>query len=228
VTAAEPSAYERYLLEEWAMFRDHPGRAAAARAIRHHAGPIHHVLDAGCGAGQELLPFLPDCICIGLDLSTAAPALARRLLRGEHAAARVAFARGRIELLPIATGRIDVLILRLVLPYTQQPLALREAARVLRPGGILSVQVTTARYYLAKFGRALVTGDRRTRRYAAQVLRTGLYFLVSGIHRPIGGTLDTFLSARQLRRMARRAGFECIDRIDPTNRRAPHLLFRRR
>lgn len=220
--------YERYLLAEWSLFRDHPVRLTAARAIRRHAGPIQYVVDAGCGAGQELLPFLPDCVCIGLDLTEAGLVLARGLLRGEHGGARVAFMQARIERLPIASGRVDVLIARLVLSYTQQPLVLLEAARVLRPGGILSVQVTGAAYYFDKLRQGVLSGDRRSQRYALQVLRTGLHFLVTGKHRPVGGTLETFLSAGQVRRMALRAGFEFLETLETGNRRAPHLLFRRR
>ena len=49
--------YERYLTTEWEVYQAHPERFQATMAAV--AGRnVNRVMDVGCGAGQELLPFL--------------------------------------------------------------------------------------------------------------------------------------------------------------------------
>ncbi len=75
-TRARPAAsgrddYDEYVRPEWALFAREPARAAAAREAA--AGlTIARVLDIGCGAGQELRPFVQDgrTLGVGLDVSS--------------------------------------------------------------------------------------------------------------------------------------------------------------
>jgi len=115
-----------------------------------------------------------------------------------------------------------------VLPYSHVPTALREAARVLRPGGGLSAQIHAPQFYTDKLRRAIADRDRASARYALRVLRTGALFHLTGRHRAVGGTLETFLTVARFRRLASRAGLDFVTGIESWNPRAPQLLFRRR
>jgi ubiquinone/menaquinone biosynthesis C-methylase UbiE/DNA-binding transcriptional ArsR family regulator len=90
--------------------------------------------DLGCGTGQiarTLAPFVRQVI--GVDSSAAMLKTAQR-----RATSNTQLRQGRLEALPIADVELDVALLFLVLHYVVEPTrALSEAARVLKPGGIL-------------------------------------------------------------------------------------------
>lgn len=106
-----------------------------------HAGET--VLDLGSGAGADVLISAhrvgPTGRAIGLDMTDEMLALARR-----NAAAagvtNVEFVKGYLEELPLADASVDVVISNCVINLSgDKPSALREAARVLRPGGRFAV-----------------------------------------------------------------------------------------
>jgi ArsR family transcriptional regulator len=96
------------------------------------------VLDAGSGDGALAALIAPRCrslVC--LDKSPRVLQAARRRLAGQP---NVAFAPGDVHALPFPDARFDHVLLLHVLTYaTDPPRALCEAARVLRPGGDLTV-----------------------------------------------------------------------------------------
>jgi ArsR family transcriptional regulator len=92
------------------------------------------VADLGCGTGQlaaELAEQVRQVIAV--DNSAAMLEAARRRLSD---VANVEVRRGDLESLPIEPGECDAAMMVLVLSYLAEPAgALREMARVLRPGG---------------------------------------------------------------------------------------------
>ena len=94
--------------------------------------------DLGCGSGQTsaaLAPFVSRIVAI--DESSAMLAAARERV-GHHA--NVELRSGRLEALPIDDAALDLAVLSLVLHFVVDPAAVvREAARVLRPGGCLLI-----------------------------------------------------------------------------------------
>ncbi|MDB4885555.1 MAG: ArsR family transcriptional regulator [Gemmatimonadetes bacterium] len=100
--------------------------------------PAWTVGDLGCGTGTTsaaLAPFVARVIAV--DESSAMLAAARKRL-GSHD--NVELQSGRLEDLPIEDGALDAGVLSLVLHFVVEPVVvLREAARVLGPGGRLLI-----------------------------------------------------------------------------------------
>jgi SAM-dependent methyltransferase/DNA-binding transcriptional ArsR family regulator len=102
------------------------------------AAPIQALLDLGTGTGRmlELLAPLAER-AVGIDQSPAMLAVARARL--ERAGLRhVQLRQGDIYAVPVERNGFDLVVLHQVLHYLDDPgRALREAARLLRPGGRL-------------------------------------------------------------------------------------------
>jgi ubiquinone/menaquinone biosynthesis C-methylase UbiE len=222
-------SYDRYVRAEWALLARDPARGAAAREAV--AGlTIRRVLDIGCGAGQELRPFLDaaGAFGVGIDVAPSAGRAARALFAAEDPARRVAFARAGAEHLPFADASFDVVICRLALPYTDNARALREMARVLRPGGALFLKFQHARYYFAKFREGLTSGDVKSAVHACRVLVAGALYHVTGTQ-PRGNLTggETFQTMWLLGRELRRSGLNVRRVLADTVPAAPSLLIDR-
>lgn len=128
---------------EWDAIRSlHVPEALVEQAMREAVGdqPLRTLADLGAGAGRMLELFAPQAErAIGLDLSTAMLAVARGRME-ETGLRNVQLRQGDIYALPIERNSVDLAIMHQVLHYLDDPArALREAARILAPGGRLLV-----------------------------------------------------------------------------------------
>lgn len=224
------STYDEYVRTEWGMFAADPGREQAACQVLATTS-VSRVLDIGCGAGQELRPFLRDSgrIGIGVDVSPEAGCVGRELFTREQPQSRVAFARADAERLPFGTATFDVVICRLALPYTNNARALQEISRVLRPGGVLLLKFHHARYYLLKLREALSTGRIKAAIHACRVLASGCLYHATGLQPAWRLTgRETFQTMWMLRRELRRQGLEMQRVLEDSVPAAPSLLIRLR
>ena len=101
------------------------------------------VLDCGCGMGFYLVAMqqLRDLRLTGLDMDP------ERLRYAAEIGVRATLVQGQGEALPFADASFDRLLMSEVLEHVpDDAAALREAHRVLRPGGILAISVPHARY----------------------------------------------------------------------------------
>jgi SAM-dependent methyltransferase len=101
------------------------------------------VLDLGSGAGADVLISARRVgatgRAIGLDMTDAMLELARSNA-AEAGVENVEFLRGYIEDMPLADETVDVVISNCVINLSgDKPAVIREAARVLRPGGRFAV-----------------------------------------------------------------------------------------
>ncbi|TCI00807.1 methyltransferase domain-containing protein [Roseococcus sp. SYP-B2431] len=127
--ATDARAYERSM-GRWSRLLAEPFLDALALA------PDQRVLDAGCGTGAlsaALLERDPGAKVTGVDLGQAYVEAARVALP------QARFERGDILSLPLPTGSQDAALALLVLAFVPDPLkAVREMARVTRPGGVVA------------------------------------------------------------------------------------------
>jgi arsenite methyltransferase len=101
------------------------------------------VLDLGSGAGTDVLISArrvgPTGRAIGLDMTDEMLDLARRNA-ADAGVTNAEFRKGYIEQIPLAAGEVDVVISNCVINLSgDKPAVIREAARVLKPGGRFAV-----------------------------------------------------------------------------------------
>jgi ubiquinone/menaquinone biosynthesis C-methylase UbiE len=126
---------------EWETLRsDILGELEIGRVIADRLPQCRVVSDLGCGSGAllEALSRQAETV-IGIDASERMLLEARRRL-DRHSLAGVELRLGELEHLPMGDGETDWAVVNLVLHHLQDPGAgLREAARVIHPGGGLIV-----------------------------------------------------------------------------------------
>jgi SAM-dependent methyltransferase len=146
------------------------------------AGRRERALDFGCGAGRlsrALGRYYGEVL--GLDIAPSMIELARSLHR-EHDHCRFAV-NERDDLSDLPDASFDLVLTLLVLQHMRPEYALRyvrEFVRVLRPGGVLVMQVPSGRRGEARWGRRLaraldrvIPGSRFARRRERRRARRG-------------------------------------------------------
>ena len=161
-----------------------------------HYRPGGTVLDVGCGHGEQLTRLRDAGLrAIGLELATEAARACRTM---GH---RVVVARA--ESLPFRSNSCHGVLCKVVIPYTDERLALEEIGRILAPGGVAILYLHGMGYSL----RYLIEPDIwKLRVYAVRtILNTAVYRLL-GRRLPgfLGDTL--FQSEARLRGYYRAAG----------------------
>jgi demethylmenaquinone methyltransferase/2-methoxy-6-polyprenyl-1,4-benzoquinol methylase len=109
---------------------------------RLEAGPDERVLDVATGTGAVALELVRQhgCSVVGIDRSPEMLSVARRRVASRSLGARVELHEGRAETLPFPDASFDGLTVTYLLRYVDDPTAaIRELARVVRPGGTMAM-----------------------------------------------------------------------------------------
>lgn len=171
--------YEEYAQKSLEKFAE---RDAAERFLLFDAVKdlkLEKVLDLGCGAGQELLPFLEksSAFCVGVDI---APELGKVTAENFRAQKKVSFVRSQGEKLPFAAASFDVVLCRIALPYMNNRETITEVARVLKPNGVFLLKTHAPKFYLAMIRERLKTFSLKQIAYPLICLTGSLWHLLTG------------------------------------------------
>jgi predicted SAM-dependent methyltransferase len=176
--------YHRQPSPDWEFYPTYQAKLAIAREYLQELPAGTRVLDAGCGEGVLVDEFHSHVAIQGLDPNYAS----------DHVQ------RGSLTRLPYAEGAFDrALCLDVLehLSFEEQPIALAELFRVLRPGGELLVSVPNLAHLQSR---------------VQFLLRGRLIRTANPLKHPGDRPIEEYLE------LARRAGFDLVDRrgIFPT------------
>jgi ubiquinone/menaquinone biosynthesis C-methylase UbiE len=110
---------------------------ARGRSLAALAGQVPgEVLVAGIGTGLDIPHLPPQHHYVGIDLTRAMLTKAKHRVTGSQ----IRLVQGDVQRLPFPDARFDAVVLHLILAVVPEPKAcLAEAARVLKPGGLVLV-----------------------------------------------------------------------------------------
>lgn len=140
------------------------------------------VLDVGCGAGQDLLPFLEktDAFCVGVDAAEQLGAVTRNVFSAKNFQGRFAFARSFGERLPFADASFDAVLCRVALPYMNNRQTFAEISRVMRSGGVFLLKTHAPAFYFGMIKQRIKTLNPKQVAYPLICLAGGVFHSVTG------------------------------------------------
>ena len=145
-----PSGFGGKLIARLMAVANRRSIGIAIRAL--DCSPNNTILDLGCGSGRAvkvLAAMAVQGLILGIDYSESMLAQAFRHSRYAIWQGRVHLLRGRIDALPCRDNSIDR-ILAVHVVYFAGEAGVREARRVLRPGGLIVI-VATDRSAMARW-----------------------------------------------------------------------------
>lgn len=171
--------YAQNAIENFAL-KDAESRYLFVNAVKDLK--VERVLDVGCGAGQELLPFVEktDAFCVGVDAAAELGAVGGEFIRRTGSENRIGFTRSFGEHLPFADQSFDVVLCRVALPYMNNRQTIAEIARVLRPNGVFLLKTHAPAFYLGMIRRRWKTFSAKQIAYPLICFAGGAWHLLTG------------------------------------------------
>jgi SAM-dependent methyltransferase len=176
MTLTDYEVYARQSLEEFAA-RKPAERFLLVEAVKDLK--IERLLDLGCGAGQEILPFLEktSAFCVGVDIASEIGKVTRKIFSEKK---RAVFIRAKGEKLPFADESFELVLCRVALPYMNNRQTIAEVARVLKKNGVFLLKTHAPEFYLAMMKARLKTLNPKKMAYPIICLAGGLWHVLTG------------------------------------------------
>ncbi len=218
--------YARQTIENFAR-KDAASRRLFVNAVS--GSDIKTVLDVGCGAGQELLPFIEEtgAFCVGIDVAPELGVVTQKFFRAMRAdETRAAFTRSNGETLPFSDASFDVVLCRVALPYMNNRRTIAEIARVLRPNGVFLLKTHAPRFYFGMISERWKTRSVKQIAYPVICLAGGAWHSLTGkqLQKGFWQGKEVYQTERFLRKEFARNNLRIEGFLADTNPKTPSFV----
>lgn len=228
-TDSKYESYNSYAEVEWNLFSPETSRYQAL--LRETEGiAIGNVLDIGCGAGQEMMPFVANgAIGFGLDVAAEVGQVGRKKYGEAGYGSSVNFLRSSGDSLPFKDESFDVLICRGAIMFMKSADALAEFARVMKKGGVLFLMIQAPPYYWWKLRKGLSDFNLMSSVHAGRVLVNGGFYGITGkqIRNKLTAGGEMYLTREGVKRKIESLGLRIAGEMPCTNEQTPSLIIRK-
>ena len=226
MTISNYQEYTQTAIENFAQ-KDAESRCLLVDAVK--SKTPKSVLDVGCGAGQELLPFLEktSAFCVGVDTAEELGKVTREIFREKDFENRFAFVRAFGEKMPFAEESFDVVLCRVALPYMDNRRAIAEISRILKTGGIFLLKTHAPAFYFGMIRQRIGTFSPKQIAYPLICLAGGIVHSVSGkqLQNGFWKGKEIYQTHRFIKRECARNGLKIEGYLADTNPQTPSFVI---
>ncbi len=218
-------SYEHYALSVMETYYENDEKAINLLVDSLKDRKVGVVLDIGCGAGQEMLPFVKkkNAFCIGIDVGEELGTIGNGLAKKEECLNKMVFARSVGEELPFVDNSFDVVLCRIAITLMNNQKAIAEIARVLRPKGVFLLKTHSPLFYLGMLKDRLKTLSPKQLIYPLISLTGGTFQIITGSYPDIDfwKGREVFQTRGSLERELKKHNLEIKHYLPDTNAQAP-------
>ena len=214
-----------------AALTNYEKRDAASRFLLYESVKylkIERVLDVGCGAGQELFPFLEktNAFCVGIDIASEIGKITNAIFSNKEFSGRAKFARSKGESLPFSDESFDVVLCRVALPYMNNKRTIAEVARILKPEGVFLLKTHAPPFYSAMLKERIKTLNPKQIAYPLICVAGSVFHLLSGkqLQNGFWKGKEIFQTRGFLEREFAKNGLEITGELADTNPLSPSFV----
>ena len=190
---------------------------------------VKRVLDIGCGAAQELLPFLErtKAFCVGIDIADSLGEVTKTVFKLNDDAQKVGFSRANGASLPFADASFDVVLCQIAIPYMNNRQTIAEVARVLRPGGVFLLKIHAPAFYFGMLPERFKTLNPKQIAYPLICLAGSVWHSLTGkqLEKGFWRGKEIFQTRRFLKREFSKNNLRIERELEDTNKQTPSFYI---
>lgn len=225
-TISNYQEYTREAIENFAQ-KDAKSRYLLVDAVKDKSPKS--VLDVGCGAGQELFPFIEktDAFCVGVDAADELGEVTRGVFREKEFENRFAFVRSKGEKIPFADASFDVVLCRVALPYMDNRQTIAEISRILKTGGVFLLKTHAPAFYFGMIKQRIGTFSAKQIAYPLICLAGGIVHSLSGkqLQKGFWKGKEIYQTERFIEKECARNGMKIEGFLADTNSQTPSFVI---